>query len=160
MLITKEVTGSQQLDDFIDTLEAGNDEASVKQNIRQQILESVALNLRKIHDRQFYHDDIKWRNVLVRRVGPQGDKVELFWIDCPNGYFDRTGGLRAKHGMIKDLATWDYDASKRSSEDDRRYFLSIYSGLEFDSPEFEELLNQVVEYRKLKIDDDRPGRSV
>lgn len=158
MLITKEVTGSQQLDDFIDSLEAGDDEAAVKQDIRRQVLESVAQNLRKIHDRQFYHDDMKWRNVLVRRVGPQGDKVEVFWIDCPNGYFDRTGGLRGKHGLIKDLATWDYDACKRSSEAERRYFLSTYSGLELGSSEFEALLKQVVEYRKLKIDDDRPGR--
>lgn len=158
MLITREVSGSQQLDDFIDTLEAGEDIADLKQDIRRQILESVALNLRKIHQNKFYHDDMKWRNVLVRRVGLHGEKVEVFWIDCPNGYFDRTGGLRAKHGMIKDLATWDYDACKRSSEEERRYFLSVYSGLQIDSPEFEELLNEVVDYRQLKIDDDRPGR--
>lgn len=156
MLITRAVTGTEQLDEFIDILEAGDDDQAVKTSIRRQIIESVAQNLRVIHDHQFYHDDLKWRNILVRRAGERGEGVEVFWIDCPNGYFDRTGGLRGKHGKVKDLATYDYDARKRSSKEERLYFLSVYSGLEMGSPEFKVLAKQVVEYRKLKLDDDRP----
>jgi len=159
MLITREVTGTQQLDDFMDCLEASSDSDEMKVDIRRQIVTSLAQNLRKIHDQKFYHDDFKWRNILVRRVGECRETAEVFWIDCPNGYFDRTGGLRGKLGKIKDLATLDYDARKRSSQDERLLFLSLYSGLEIRSTEFESLANQVVEYRKRKIDDDRPGRS-
>ncbi|MEK6247413.1 MAG: lipopolysaccharide kinase InaA family protein [Planctomycetales bacterium] len=159
MLITREVTATLQLDDFLDTHETGDDPQSVKSAIRRQILESVASNLRKIHDQNFYHDDMKWRNILVRRVGDDGETVEVFWIDCPNGYFDRTGGFRAKHGRIKDLATLDYDARKRSTPEERMRFLTVYSGLTPDDPKLKELADEVVEYRRLKIDDDRPGRS-
>ena len=158
MLITREVTGSQQLDHFLPALEASADPADVIKHIREQILTSLAKNLRKIHDQKFYHDDFKARNILVRRAGDDGNAVEIFWIDCPNGYFDRLGGARSKHGMIKDLATLDYDARKLCSSEERFRFLSIYSGLDPDSAELHELADQVVDYRKLKIDDDRPGR--
>jgi len=156
MLITRAVTGTEQLDDFITTLETGDDDQTMKTSIRRQIIESVAQNLRTIHEHQFYHDDLKWRNILVRSTGERGEGVEVFWIDCPNGYFDRTGGWRGQHGKIKDLATYDYDACKHGTKDERLYFLSVYSGLEVGSPEFEQLAQQVFEYRKLKLDDDRP----
>ena len=91
----------------------------------------------------------------MRRAGENGEFADVFWIDCPNGYFDRTRGLRGKHGKIKDLATMDYDACKHSPKEERLYFLSVYSGLEIGCPEFEALAQQVVEYRKLKLDDDR-----
>lgn len=153
MLITLGVVGAEQLDDFIDTLEAGQDDATIKADIRRQIIESVATNLRKIHDERFYHDDLKWRNILVRRVGDDGRRVEVFWIDCPNGYFDWTMGVRGKHGKIKDLATMDYDACKRSTQEERHHFLSVYSGLEIGTAAFDQLAQQVADYRQLKIDD-------
>ena len=155
MLITRGVTGTEQLDDFIENLEAGDEDPAVKASLRRQIVESVAGNLRKIHDHQFYHDDLKWRNILVRRSGERGEQIEVFWIDCPNGYFARTGKLRGKQGKIKDL----YDATKHSPKEERLAFLSVYSGLEIGCPEFELLANELEEYRKLKFDDDRPRRN-
>jgi hypothetical protein len=158
MLITREVTGATQLDHFVKSLEAEENDASLKEDIYRQIIHSIATNLRKIHDQHFYHDDMKWRNVLVRRVGDHGERVEVFWIDCPNGYIDKTKGLRKNHGRIKDLATMDYDARQWVGKEERLYFLHVYSGLEVGSPEFNELASQVVEYRKMKIDDDRPRK--
>lgn len=158
MLITREVTGTEQLDDFIGSLEASDDAPDLKADIRRQILTSLAENLKKIHDQKFYHDDFKWRNILVRRTGGRGEVAEVFWIDCPNGYFDRTGGIRGRHGVIKDLATMDYDARKHVSRDERMMFLSLYSGHAPGSPELIQLFDEMVEYRKLKIDDDRPDR--
>jgi len=150
MLITREVSGTSQLDEFIKELDASEDAPEVKVDIRRQIMESIAGNLRKIHDEHFYHDDLKWRNILVRRVGENRECAEVFWIDCPNGYFDRTGGLRGAHGKIKDLSTMEEDARKQSSQEEMMQFLSIYSKLDVGSPELEALAQKVVAYSKGK----------
>ncbi|MBM1134890.1 hypothetical protein JO972_01310 [Verrucomicrobiaceae bacterium 5K15] len=153
MIITLEVTGASQLDHFIASLEESDEPSEVKADLRRQIIESIATNLRKIHDEHFYHDDLKWRNVLVRRVGEQGEKVEVFWIDCPNGYFDKTGGMRSQHGIVKDVATLDHLAWRNCSLEERLYFLSCYLGLEIDDPKLRDFADEVVEYRKKKLDD-------
>lgn len=158
MLITREVEGTRQLNDFMAELNGSSESEALKTEIRKRILEALADNLAKIHERGFYHDDFKWRNILVRRCDSSGPEVETFWIDCPNGYFDRLGGVRGRHGKIKDLATADYDARKLISSEDREFFLSRYSGLEAGSAELSALKEEVTAYRKLKIDDDRPGR--
>ena len=150
MIVTKEVTGSKQLDVFIDELEASDEDEVIKADLRLQIIESLATNLRKIHDHHFYHEDLKWRNVLVRRVGERGGKVEVFWIDCPNGNFDRTRFLRRKHGVIKDIATLDHVAYKRCSTKERLHFLSVYTGLALDEPKLKKFADEVLSYRKRK----------
>ena len=150
MLVTKEVARSQQLDVFIDELDASDEDQSVKESLRLQIIDSIATNVRKIHDHHFYHTDLKWRNVLVRRVGERGEKVEVFWIDCPNGYFDRTKFLRRKHGVIKDIATLDHVAHKRCTDEERLRFLSKYTGLDLDDPELKKFADEVLFYRKCK----------
>ena len=150
LLITKEVTSTKQLGVFLSELEESDEDEELKLNLRRQIIESIATSLRKTHDRHFYHTDLKWRNILVRRVGDKGEKIEVFWIDCPNGYFDRTRFLRRKHGVIKDIATLDHEAYLNCSEDERLYFLSVYSGFSLDSPELRKLADKVLFYRKQK----------
>ncbi len=150
MIVTKEVAGSQQLDVFIDELDASDEDDAVKDKLRRQIIESIAKNLRKIHDEHFYHTDLKWRNILVRRIEGATDEVEVFWIDCPNGYFDRTRFLRRKHGVIKDIATLDHVAYKRCSDEERLHFLSVYSGYSLDDPELRKFADKVLHYRKCK----------
>jgi len=153
MIITEEVTGTTQLDHFIAELESSDEPEDLKKSLRKQIIESIAENLRKIHDQQFYHDDLKWRNVLVRRVGEKGEKVEVYWIDCPNGYFDKTGGMRGQHGVVKDVATLDHLAWRNCPLEERMYFLSCYTGMNLDDPKLQEFADQVVDYRKRKLDD-------
>jgi len=150
LLVTKEVTGSKQLDVFIDDLEASDEDKVVKDDLRLQIIKSIAGNLRKLHDHHFYHQDLKWRNVLVRRVGERGEKIEVFWIDCPNGYFDRTRFLCRKHGVIKDIATLDHVAWKRCSIKERLYFLSVYTGLAIKDAKLKKFADEVLSYRKRK----------
>jgi serine/threonine protein kinase len=153
LLITKEVVGSQQLDLFIEDLEAHESDEVLKNDLKRQITESLAGDLRKIHDRNFFHKDLKPRNVLVRRVGDRGERIEMFWIDCPSGYFDRTGGFRRKHGVIKDVATLDHFACKNYSDEERMYFISCYTGENLGDPKLAEFGRKVVEYRKRKLDD-------
>jgi len=152
MIITLEIPQAIQLNNFLDNLNSSNESETTRTSIKRQIMESLATNIRKIHDYQFYHDDLKWRNVLIQRLDPTSEKVHLFWIDCPNGYRDRTG-VRSKHGEIKDLATMDYDAKSRVSKRERLQFLELYSGHPPESTKFRQLLREVVAYRKLKIDD-------
>ena len=147
LLITEEVTGTQQLDVFINELEASDESAEVKADLRRQIITSLATNLRLIHQQRFYHKDFKWRNVLVRRAGERGETVEVFWIDCPSGYFDRTGGFRRKHGVIKDIADMDYLACRNCSDEERWYFLSVYTEKELGDPALIKFAGQVVDYR-------------
>lgn len=151
ILVTREVTGSEQLDVFMDELDSSDEDQAVKDKMRHQIIESIATNLRKIHDEHFYHTDLKWRNILVRRVEEQGQKkVEVFWIDCPNGYIDWSRFIRRKHGVIKDIATLDHLAHKRCSDQERLHFLSVYSGFDLNSHELRDLAEKVLLYRKQK----------
>lgn len=152
LLMTRELTGTEQLDVFIDQLALSEESESMKAMLRRQIIDSIAGSLRKIHARKFFHADLKWRNVLVRRVGEGGARVEVFWIDCPNGYFDRTGGFRCQHGKIKDLATMDYRAKDHCTREERLYFLSVYSGLSLEDPALKDLGEQVVDYRTRMLD--------
>lgn len=153
MIVTKEVAGTQQLDQFIRGLEASDETAPAKADLRRQIIESLAANLRKIHARNFYHDDLKWRNVLVRRAGDRGERVEVFWIDCPNGYFAKPGRPRARHGQIKDVATLDHLAWRNCPLGERLHFLSCYLGLDTDDPKLKAFAEEVVDYRKRRLDD-------
>ena len=151
MLITVKIQNTQQLDVFMTNLENSNDSETTKKAIRHKIIRSIATNLKKIHAHRFFHDDLKWRNILIRRTQEPSNNIEVFWIDCPNGYFDKIK-LRTQHGIIKDLATMDHEAKDRISLEDRQLFLSIYSDLKPESPHFSKLANKVTDYRKLKLD--------
>lgn len=153
LIITREIPGCRPLDVFIDELESSDEDIDIKADLRRQILISLVTNLRLIHQHGFYHKDLHWRNILVRRVGDRGENAELFWIDCPSGYFDRTGGLCRNHGVVRDLATLDHMACQKCSTEERLHFLSEYVGKAPDDPELVELGRQVVDYRKRKFDD-------
>jgi len=149
MIITKEIEGSIQLDQFITQLNASDEPEAIKASIRKQIIHSTATNLKKIHDHHFFHDDYKWRNILIKRTGTE--TVEVFWIDCPNGYFTKNK-IRKNHGIIKDLACIDHGATGVIDKQERELFLSTYSGLPSTSPEFKSLAQQVVTYRQQKLE--------
>lgn len=153
MLITKEVKKAQQLDLFIQKLHASDQSNSAKKDMIYQILGSLAHNLRKIHQENFCHDDFKWRNILVRRAVQDASRIEVFWIDCPNGYFDKSERRYLSHGKIKDLAAMDYDAQKYLSRAERMIFLSMYSGYGEGSAQLDDLAEKVSRYRRLRYDD-------
>ena len=152
MLITKEVTGAVQLDKFIEELDQTEEPQDLKDALRQQISDSIAKSLRKIHDAHFFHEDLKWRNILVRRVGEKREIAEVFWIDCPNGNFSKPDSIKARHGVIKDLATLDHLAWRKCTLEERMSFLSLYSGMTVEDPALQVLADKVVKYRKYKAD--------
>lgn len=73
----------------------------------EEIFEQLAGIVRKMHDANFFHIDLQWRNILVQRR-PEG--VKLFLIDCPRGG-RRWFWLRRRNGIMHDLAGLDKLAS-------------------------------------------------
>jgi len=79
VMVTREVPGALDLEQY---LSAGrlyvNGQAAAR-----SILHQLATATRSLHDRGFYHWDLKARNILVRNTeqGPQ-----LLFFDCPRGY--------------------------------------------------------------------------
>lgn len=150
MIVTREVPDTIQLDQYIEGLRDTDEPTELKQQIHRQIIGQIAVNLKKIHDQHFFHDDLKWRNILVRR---SGENAETFWIDCPSGYVDKTGGMRQKHGEVKDIATWEYLANRYFTAEEVMHFIKNYLGADASEQEAETLLSEVVAYRKRKLED-------
>lgn len=110
---------------------------------RLAMVSELAQQTRTLHAQQFYHQDLKWRNVLV------DGEHKIWWIDCPSGHFGRFA-WRQRHGRIKDLATLDIVAVDRCSAEERRHFISVY--LDTDSDELiERWARDVVAYREKRF---------
>lgn len=78
----------------------------------------LAKNTRKMHDHNFAHNDLKWRNLLV------DDKGKLFFIDCPTGAF--WYGYMFSFRRIKDLACLDKVAKYQLTRTQRLRFYLQY----------------------------------
>jgi tRNA A-37 threonylcarbamoyl transferase component Bud32 len=122
-IITEAVAATQQLDEFVPAYcrDAGN---AMHSSMRMQIAEQLGQWTRAMHDANFVHEDLKWRNVLARR---SETGVELFWIDCPKGYFAKPGATLERK-KLKDCATLDKIARIRCSKEERQTFIKAYLG--------------------------------
>ncbi|MGD9331609.1 MAG: lipopolysaccharide kinase InaA family protein [Desulfobacterales bacterium] len=80
----------------------------------------VAAYTRRLHQRQFGHLDLKWRNILVTL----SDKPTVFFFDCPAGQIRRGPGLG--RWFVKDLACLDKVARQRLSPTQRLRFFMDY----------------------------------
>ena len=79
----------------------------------------LAAIVRTLHGQGFTHNDLFWRNVLVRP-----ESGELFLIDCPNGTF--WWGPLLDYRIVKDLANLDKTARKTLRATQRMRFLLDY----------------------------------
>ncbi|MFP4070223.1 MAG: lipopolysaccharide kinase InaA family protein [Opitutales bacterium] len=110
--------------------------------------------LRDLHAHGFYHKDLHWRNILVRK---SDGRIELGLIDCPRGDFHRLGPIR-RHWRLKDCATLDKYAHALFPLSARAVFLRHYLGAGRGSPAFERWSRRIPDYRRLRFDQ-RKGRS-
>jgi hypothetical protein len=69
------------------------------QEIRD-ISSQLAQIVRTMHQANFFHIDLQWRNILVQR---NVEGIKLFLIDCPRGGH-RLFYLRRRNGIMHDLA--------------------------------------------------------
>ena len=77
-IITEAIPETQTLDEFI-TSACPDRSQPLYRSRRDSIIDQLSHTTRAIHAHNFYHQDLKWRNILARI---NGDQTELFWIDC------------------------------------------------------------------------------
>lgn len=106
------------------------------QGVAHQIAEAV----RKLHNNNFCHNDLKWRNILVTRDAAPA----VYFIDCPSGRFWL--GFFLKRRIIKDLACLDKVAKRHLSRTQRlRFYLSYANKATLDGRD-KKIIRQVEDY--------------
>ncbi len=121
-ILTKAIANAGTLVEFVQAF-CPDRAAPESRALRATLFSQLAAMTRRIHDAQFFHHDLVWRNVLVEHAPPVGPK--LWWIDCPRGQFDRWSPLRHRR-RLKDLASLDKTAMKLCTRGERLQFLKHY----------------------------------
>lgn len=90
-----------------------------------QISQQIAQNTRLLHQHEFVHNDLKWRNILVTT----DHNPQVFFIDCPLGGFWPSLLLKPfrNYRIIKDLACLDKVAKYNLRKSQRLAFYKTYS---------------------------------
>jgi tRNA A-37 threonylcarbamoyl transferase component Bud32 len=121
-VLMREVEHKGTLIDFFRDYCPNRDDGASRQT-RNDVIREIATVTRRLHEAQFFHNDLHWRNILVN--WNTGAAPSLCWIDCPRGRFDRWSPLR-HHRRVKDLATLDFSAQNLCSYVERLLFLKVY----------------------------------
>lgn len=121
-LITEAVPDAMPLSSFIQTF--GQHRASAKSvRFRREILASLARQVRHMHDSGFVHQDLFWRNVLIRSL-PE-DRFEFYFLDASVGRRIRILRRRREH-IVRDIAAMAAVAPHFCSKADQLRFLLNY----------------------------------
>ena len=144
-ILTREVPQAMELDKFSKT--------NPPRAQRRRLIRELADLARRLHEAGFYHSDFVWRNVLVSLEQP--DRPRLFLIDCPRGFFARTGRERQR---LRDLASLDKAAVKLSSRPERLRFLLAYLGKSKLDDEARALARACLDYRRERWPEDWRGK--
>ena len=115
-----------------------------RKKMRAAIITQLAGMTRRLHDANFFHNDLFWRNILVQ-FSP-GAELKLCWIDCPRGKF-RSRFFRPYHARLRDLAALDQPAEKFFGLRERIAFLKLYLGQNRLNASAKGLMRDVLAYR-------------
>jgi tRNA A-37 threonylcarbamoyl transferase component Bud32 len=123
VLVTRDLPGVEDLEAI------ANLQTSVLQQGKwvNSVIDKLSSYVRIMHDHNFVHGDLKWRNILVN----SSDPTEVYVFDCPQGR-RLPGVLLApvlNRGKIKDLACLDKVAKYKLRKTQRMRFYLSYSGL-------------------------------
>lgn len=117
---------------------------NVSQFDDQQWLDCISKQLaaitRCLHQKNFAHGDLKWRNILVTTK----EKPEIFLIDCPGGDFWYWPFLQYR--IVKDLACLDKEARKVLSKTQRLRFFLDYCKQKKLTPKTKKQLSKVLSF--------------
>ncbi len=89
---------------------------------RTELSTKLADAVRALHDHNFFHNDLNWRNVLIRET----PELEVFIFDSPMGR--RWYPPLREHRLIKDLGALDRLARVYLSRTQRLRFYHDYTG--------------------------------
>jgi tRNA A-37 threonylcarbamoyl transferase component Bud32 len=146
-IITEAIPGTQTLDEFI-TSACPDRSQALYCSRRDSIIDQLSHTTRAIHAHNFYHQDLKWRNILVRA---NGDQTELFWIDCPKGDFTKSA-THQKRRALRDCATLDKLARLRCTKEERMRLVVGYLDQPVDAPEVATFAQAISAYRRKRFD--------
>jgi len=116
-----------------------------RKEMRAAIITQLAGMTRRIHEANFFHNDLFWRNILVQFSSSAGPK--LCWIDCPRGKF-RLWFFRSYRARLRDLSALDQPAEKFFSPRERITFTKLYLGQKRLGAKAKKLIRDVVAYRR------------
>lgn len=143
-IVTRAIPNAQTLVEFWSERRATRRE-------RADLIEQLARWTRRIHDENFFHHDLVWRNILVNRDA--NGAARLWWIDCPRGGFNRWPPLRSRK-QLKDLASLDKSAARFCSRTERLRFVKVYLGIKRLTDAAKKLIRDELAYRKSRWPED------
>jgi hypothetical protein len=120
-IVTREVPDTQELGAFAIEVWSRMPEKE-RRAVYRQISGKLVEQLRTAHEHRFFHHDLKWRNILIRR---KGDSYTPVWIDAPRA---SRMPFRRKRGVIVDLSGLARVAVSLLSKYDRMRFVCRYLG--------------------------------
>lgn len=91
--------------------------------VYDELSRQLVRQLQRAHARNFFHQDLKWRNLLVRETAEHA--LELYWIDAPRA---RVRRLRRRRGVIVDMSGLSRLSISLTSPYDRMRFIIRYLG--------------------------------
>ena len=94
-----------------------------RSRVYRKISTEIIGQLQRAHRSNFFHFDLKWRNVLVIRDAE--GHYRCTWIDCPRGRYMR---LRPGRGQLVDLSSLARLALSYISRSQRLRFIYDYLG--------------------------------
>jgi len=118
-LITEQLEGVHSLADLATT----HKELFKNQIWLNKIIKQLASYTKKLHDNNFIHNDLKWRNILVTL---DINDPKVYFIDCPCG--SKKFRPLLTRGKIKDLACLDKVAKYILDNKIRLKFYKQYLG--------------------------------
>ena len=102
----------------------------------------IAHATRMMHDQNFAHNDLKWRNILV----DEKPFPDVYMIDCPGGNF--WWGPMLKYRIVKDLACLDKLGKRVLSRTQRLRFYLDYIEKPCLSPDDKKQVRAVLNFFK------------
>jgi len=109
----------------------------------KSLLSKTARILRTLHAHHFCHNDLHWRNLLVRETT---EGVDVFLIDCPSGHFLSRPFFYYK--QVKDLANLDKVAPQFFSRTQRMRFFFVYRGITKLNNEDKQLILNIIRHKR------------
>ena len=104
-----------------------------KKQAFDEIFTETAKFTRMAHKANFFHYDLKWRNILISK---ENGHYHTRWIDCPRGRFSR---WRSKRGQMVDLSCLARLALSYLTRTQRWRFLKVYLDDEASTSKIKEL---------------------
>lgn len=93
--------------------------------LRREVVDRVVREVRRMHDAEFFHIDLQWRNILIGGLGDNG--IDVYFLDAPRGGL-RTSPWAREHGRLRDLSCLYKEARRRLSRTEQLRWLLIYLG--------------------------------